>query len=55
MKLKRWEAESEAKEERSWTCESCSKMIEDGEEGPHCSYCKSYWTDVSNGLFDEEW
>jgi hypothetical protein len=51
--MKVHEAEAEAAEVRSWFCETCDTMTEDGEK--HCLSCKSYWADVESGLFDDEW
>jgi len=42
-----------AAEERSWTCESCSVMIEPGIDTTHCRNCASYWEDCQNGLYDD--
>lgn len=54
-KLKRREAEEITAEARSWKCESCPNMIEEGQEGPHCRMCAMYWADVSAGMFEERW
>lgn len=50
------QAEAEAAEVRSWTCETCDTMVED--EGPFCRSCAAYWRDLESeearsfGLFD---
>lgn len=33
------------------TCVTCTKMPEDG--SVYCLHCRLYWTDVSNGLFND--
>lgn len=50
--LRLHQARTEAQEHNSWTCKSCTKMIEEGEPGPYCAACRQYWTDVENGMFD---
>lgn len=34
---------------RSWTCDSCDTMIEDGHPGPHCRRCAQDWQDEAWG------
>lgn len=51
-KLKRHEAEQEAEEVRSWQCQSCETMIEDGGDSRYCRHCKAYGDDVAAGVFD---
>lgn len=46
-------AETEAAEVRSWTCATCDTMVET--EGDHCRACASYWSDVDDGMYDDEW
>lgn len=60
MSAFRRQAEAEAEEVRSWTCQSCDTMVET--EGEHCRACAAYWADVRSGLFedmadfeDDEW
>jgi hypothetical protein len=50
MKISVREAEIEAAEVRTWTCETCDTMTEPDER--YCLHCKLYWEDVRNGLFD---
>lgn len=45
-------ARREAEEAKTWFCESCGKMIEEGETGRHCRVCAAYWRDVSAGVFE---
>lgn len=46
------QADAEAAEVRSWTCATCDTMVET--EGEHCRACAAYWSDVRNGLFDDD-
>lgn len=34
----------------AFLCLTCPNVKDDGET--YCPYCKSYWGDVANGLFD---
>lgn len=45
------EAEAEAAEAWSWTCQSCDTLVED--EARHCRACAAYWADVASGVFDD--
>ena len=51
-KLSVHHAASMADEDRSWKCESCTRMLEPTEER-WCWQCRSYWEDCANGLFDD--
>lgn len=33
------------------TCATCSTIVDEGER--YCPYCKSYWQDIKNGLYEE--
>lgn len=48
------DAEQEAEEVRSWTCETCNTMIED-EDSKFCRSCREYWADVQSGMFEDAW
>lgn len=46
-------ARTMAAEERTLTCATCDAPTPmEGET--HCLSCKTYWEDVSNGLWDKE-
>lgn len=46
-------AATEAMEVRSWTCETCNLMVDDGER--YCRHCGPYWEDVKNGLWEDDY
>lgn len=52
-KLDKREVLTEAADSKTWSCTSCSEMIEEGIDGPHCRRCGEYWKDVAAGLFDD--
>lgn len=35
-------------------CATCPTILEEHEQH-FCRYCASYWEDVDNGLFDDDW
>ena len=47
-------AAAHADEERRWKCRTCDTMIETN-EGACCNACTQYWTDVENGIFDNDY
>lgn len=46
-------ARSEHAEVKSWTCQTCDTMVQ--RDGAHCDACRQYWTDVYNGVFDDDY
>lgn len=44
---------SEAQAETRWQCQTCTDVIA-SDADIYCLSCKSYWQDVSNGMFDHE-
>ncbi|MCZ4270783.1 hypothetical protein [Maritalea porphyrae] len=46
------EATLEVEQDDIGQCSTCRELAIDGEK--YCSYCKDYWADVENGMFDDE-
>lgn len=43
-------------EEDSWRCPSCTTLVEPGSEfEPYCPSCGSYWRDVEDGMFGDDY
>lgn len=54
MKIRVKDALAEVEQDDVGQCSTCRELAIDGEK--YCRYCKDYWTDVEDGMFDnEEW
>lgn len=49
---RRREAKLQADDAATWKCETCETIIESGK---YCWPCGSYWSDVDNGMFADDW
>lgn len=47
------EAEEIAERDSVGKCQTCTGLAEEGDV--YCWHCRSYWDDVRNGVFQDDW